>query len=183
MAETERSRLLPAAAVLALALGACGGDGVTPPTPPPQPPPTPCTRSTVFSNSGSIPARVIVFADIPVPDSGQLDMTLDWTFASSLMGLYLVPAGTCTVGEFNARTCTFLVRSEPPGPKPRTMSAPNIQAGNYRFLIANFSAEDESAALQILLSRGSCAPPAGAGPAISSGRLQPPLTVQRAARR
>jgi hypothetical protein len=75
-------------------------------------------------------------------ETGRLDMTLDWRLPASPMGLCLVPASTCSLAEFNARTCNFLVRSEPPGKKPRKASSTSLSAGNYRYMIANFGAID-----------------------------------------
>jgi hypothetical protein len=142
-----------------------------------------CTQSTVFTNSGPTPSHILIYNDFSVPDSGRLDMTLDWTNASSMMGLYLVPANTCTVDEFNKRTCNFLVRSEPPGAKPRKVSTANFQAGNYRFLIANFSDANESAALQVVLSKGGCAALTIAPPSATSRASDSALVVERAERR
>jgi hypothetical protein len=122
----------------------------------------PCTQSVVYNTSGSLDARTLYADDFSVADSGRLDMTLDWTNATSRMGLYLVAANTCSLEEFNARSCNFLVRSEPPGTKPRKVSAQNLAAGNYRWLIANFADVQESAALQVVLSKGTCSPLAGA---------------------
>ena len=78
---------------------------------------TPCTQSAVYNNSGAVPSLVLIFDDFPVTESGRLDLTLEWTNASSQMGLYLVPAGTCTLDQFNQRTCNFLVRSDPARPQ------------------------------------------------------------------
>lgn len=144
-----------------------------------------CTQSTVYTNSGAVPSRQVVLDQFSVPDGGRLDMTLDWTNASSSMGLYLVPANTCTtIEEFNARSCNFLVRSEPPGPKPRKVSTANFQAGNYRMLIANFSEADESAALQVVLSKGAnCAALTVAPPSALSHDRANPLTADRMAQR
>jgi hypothetical protein len=113
-------------------------------------------------------------------EAGRLDMTLDWTFPASPMGLYLVPASTCSLAEFNARTCNFLVRSEPPGAKPRKASSTNLSAGNYRYLVANFGTNQESAALQLVLSKGTCPAVSSARPSVSGredGEL--PLAVSR----
>ena len=98
-----------------------------------------CTTTNVLQESGEIPASTLVFADFSVPDTGRLDVTLDWTIPSSLVGFYIVPANTCTLAEFNARTCTFVVRSEPVTTKPRKISTPNFAAGNYRWLVANYA--------------------------------------------
>jgi hypothetical protein len=134
----------------------------------------------VYSNSGVVEAETLRHFDFSVPEAGRLDLTLDWTHASSLMGLYVVPANTCTGDEFNARSCNFLVRSEPPGPKPRRVSAP-IAAGNYRWLVGNYSDVQESAALQVMLSKGECPALAGAQPSISGSESVSPLTVTDAA--
>jgi hypothetical protein len=143
---------------------------------------TPCTQSAVYTSSGAVPSLVLIFDDFPVTESGRLDLTLEWTNASSLMGLYLVPAGTCTLDQFNQRTCNFLVRSDPPGPKPRKVSAANVAAGNYRFIVANFGNADESAALQVVLSKGTCPAVSNTPPsaAFASGDV---FTVDRAERR
>ena len=102
-----------------------------------------------------------------VPRGGRLDVTMDWTNAASAVGFYLVPVNTCTVDEFNARTCDFLIRSEPSNVKPRLISEPNFSAGNYRWIVGNFSDEQESVALEIVLSEGDCAALAGGRPSVS----------------
>lgn len=184
----------PIVAALLLVLGGCGSDsgtGVCPPgqvgTPPncatPTPTPPPCTQTAVRTDSGGIPSSTLLFNDFPLTESGRLDMTLDWTNASSLMGLYLVPAGTCALAEFNQRACNFLVRSEPSATKPRRVSAASLPAGNYRYLVANFSGADESAALQIVLSKGTCPAIANAPPAASARERASALTVERAGTR
>ena len=92
---------------------------------------------------------------------------MDWTFTTSPVGFYLVPVNTCTLEEFNARTCNFLMRSEPSSAKPRKVSQPNISAGNYRWIVGNFAEVQESAALLIVLAKGtSC--PALASPSVGA---------------
>ena len=138
---------------LTAGLPACGGGGsVTQPCPggttgtPPNcvATPPPCTQTTVDQDSGALGPRTIVYNDFSVPDSGRLDITLDWTFATSRFGFYLVPANTCTLQEFNARSCNFVVRSEASTVKPRKISQENFTAGNYRWMVANFAEVDES---------------------------------------
>jgi len=130
-----------------------------------------CTQTNVYQDSGAVPAESIAYDDFSVPDSGRLDVTLDWTNASSQIGFYLVPANTCTtIEEFNARSCNFLVRSEPSTTKPRKISTPNFSAGNYRWLIANYSDKDESVSFQVVLSKGTGCPAfTGGSPSASSG--------------
>jgi hypothetical protein len=142
---------------LVATLAACGGStGPNPPPTPPAPTPTPCTQAVVTQDAGALPPSSVAAKDFSVLDAGRLDVTLDWTLPASNVGFYLVPAGTCTtLAEFNNRSCNFLLRSEPPGPKPRKVSG-QITAGNYRWLVANFANAQESLSLQVVLSKGSC---------------------------
>jgi hypothetical protein len=138
---------------------------------------TDCTTTNVVQESGGIRARTVVYEDFSVPDSGRLDVTLDWTVPSSPIGFYLVPANTCnTVEEFNGGSCNFLIRSES-GAKPRKISTPNFAAGNYRWMIGNYSTEQESVSFQIVLQKGTgCAPLAGGAPAAAVREADlPPL--------
>jgi hypothetical protein len=180
MNAARRTLALAAGLAFALALGACGGSSGpncnTNPTgagcPPPPTTLPACTQSVVESGSGAVEASTFVFHDFSVPDSGRLDTTVDWTNASSNIGVFVVPASTCALDEFNARSCNFLVRSEPSSVKPRKISTPNFAAGNYRWLIANFS-DNESISFQFVLSKGSCAALTGGQPTAFSGGDQP----------
>ena len=114
----------------ALVFQACGGDsppegcppGTTGTAPSCVAIPPPCTQTTLYSEAEPMPPQTLVYFDFSVPDSGRLDITLDWTFAHSPVGFYLVPANTCNLEEFNARSCNFLIRSEPSAVKPRKLS-------------------------------------------------------------
>ena len=179
MNAVRRTLALAAGLAFALTLGACGGSSGSdcnknPTGPGCPPPPTTlpaCTQSVVSSGTGTLEARTLRFDQFSVPDTGRLDITVDWTFASSRIGVFLVPANTCnTVDEFNARSCNFLVRSEPSTVKPRKISTPNFAAGNYKWIFGNFSTSDESVSFQIVLSKGSCAALTGGEPtAFSAG--------------
>jgi hypothetical protein len=120
----------------------------------------PCTQTLLKQDSGSLPSKVLVNEAITAPSAGRLDLNVDWTFPSSPVGVYVVPGGTCSLDQFNARTCNFLVQSEPPGPKPRKLSV-SITAGSYTVIIANFATVQESLAFQAVLSSSNC-------PAVSS---------------
>jgi hypothetical protein len=168
MLDWKRCRSYLAAAAVAASLGACGGSG-GPTTPPPTTlPPTPCTQTVVVTDAGPANARTLYINDFSVPDSGRLDITMDWTNAASPVGFYLVPANTCTLDEFNARSCNFLVRSEPSSVKPRKISVANFNAGNYRWMLGTFGDTDESISFQIVLSKGPCAALSGAQPSLSA---------------
>jgi hypothetical protein len=172
-----------AGTALAASLAACGGgDGGGGPTTPatPVPTPTPCTQTTIVQDSGGIPGKTLVYDDFSVPDSGRLDVTMDWTFTDSLIGFYLVPANTCTIDEFNAKTCNFLIRSEVTT-KPRKISTSDFAAGNYRWMIGNYSDVQESVSLQIVLSKGNC-PTLGGGPSASQRTDESWPALERAQR-
>ncbi len=156
---SKRARVVAGvvACVLALSLAGCGGGGNDVTTPQVTvPTPVPCTQTTIEQDGDTITARTLLYFDFSVPDNGRLDITIDWTYASSMIGVYVVPVNTCTLAEFNARTCNFLIRSET-SVKPRKISTPNFTAGNYRWIIGNFSESLESVSIQILLSKGGCA--------------------------
>jgi len=108
-----------------------------------------------------------------------LDITVDWTFASSSIGVYVVAVNSCNLEQFNNRSCTFLVRSEPSTSKPRKISTPNFSAGNYELLLAVFEDTDETLSYQIVLSQGSCAPLSAGFHALEAGQ---PRTVKRVGR-
>lgn len=148
-----------AAFALLLALPACGGGGgVTQPSPTPVLTPVPCTQTIVSADQGGVSARTYVLLNFTTTAVGRLDVTADWTIASSPIGLFVVPANSCsTVEQLNARSCNFLLRSEPSTIKPRKVSVPNFAAGSYNLVIANFADVDESVAYQVVLSQGSCA--------------------------
>jgi hypothetical protein len=146
------------AAVVAIAFGGCGGSSVTSPPPPPPPTPVPCTQTVVSADQGGVSARTYAILSFATAAVGRLDITADWTIASSPIGIFVVPANTCsTVEQLNARSCNFLVRSEPSTVKPRKVSVPNFATGSYNLVIANFADVDESVAYQVVLSQGSCA--------------------------
>jgi hypothetical protein len=99
--------------------------------------------------------------------SGRLDVTVDWTFPSSQIGIYVVPANSCAPNQLDARACNFLIRSEPTTAKPRRVSATNVAPASYELLIANFTDRDESVAAQVVLSTGSCPPLATVGSGVA----------------
>lgn len=162
------------AAGLVVGLAACGGNGDPVVRSTPAPTPTPCTQTTLDQGPVPLNPRTLIYDDFSVPESGRLDITVDWTFAASPIGVYLVPVNTCTLAEFNSRTCNFLVRSEVTT-KPRKISTPNFAAGNYRWIIGNFADVQESASILIVLSKGECAALTGVPPAAEAAESLPRL--------
>jgi hypothetical protein len=117
----------------------------------------PCTQTVLFQGSGSVPPSFLDAEPFTVTTAGRLDVILDWTFASSPVGAYVVPAGQCNLTQFNNRSCTFILQSEPGG-KPKKVSVPSIAPGNYNLLIGNFASQDESVTTQVILSSTTCPP-------------------------
>lgn len=149
-------KLLAVSAVLALALmlPACGGSSSPVTTTPPTTTP-PCTQTTVAQDSGPVEALTLVGGTLTTATTGRLDVTVDWTFSSSDIGVYLTTRNSCSGDQFNAGTCTFIFQSEG-GAKPRKVSAANLAAGAYDLLIANFSEQDESVSVLVVLSSANC---------------------------
>lgn len=169
LARTTRWAAGPLLAVLALG---CGGRSNTAPSTLPTPTPPVCSQTLIGEGAGSIPALALGTAAFTTPSTGRLDVILDWTFADSLIGLYVV-RGSCTVDQFNARACDFVLRSEPSPAKPRRVSVSNLPAGAYSQLVANFSEKDESLSTQIFLRSEACPPLATNGEDVAAplGRL------------
>ncbi len=160
-----------ALALLCAPFWACSGGSSSPSSPTPvavAPPPQPCAQSVLFQGSGEMPAGTLMTMPQTVATSGRLDVTADWTFTSNSVGLY-VAQGACSLEQFNARSCTFIIRGEP-GAKPLKGSG-NVTAGVvYGVLLANFGTRDDSGALQIVLSTGSC-PAAAASSASDASQV------------
>lgn len=170
-----RSRTLATLALVAIAASpwGCGGSS-SPSTPTPVaavPTPTPCAQSVLFQGTGEMPAGTLLNFPVSTSVAARLDVNGDWTFTTNPVGLYIIQ-GACSLDQFNARSCTFLLRLEP-GAKPLKGSA-SVSAGSYTVLMANYGARSDSGALQIVQSIGSCAPAtaASSGSPATSGNLQ-----------
>jgi hypothetical protein len=150
---------LAAGLCLAVMIPACGGggggSGATPVTTTTT---VPCTQTILFQSNGPVPPRTLIPIPFAFNATARLDIVLDWTSPSSPIGVYVVSQGACDLDQFNARSCNFLIRSEPSTVKPRKVSVSNVAPGSYALYIANFSDLDESAAVQIISSSATCAP-------------------------
>ncbi len=132
---------------LIVGLDGCGSNSPTAPTPG-------CTQTVLFQGSGKVAANSLDSEAFSTSSTGRLDVFLDWTFATSQMAAYVVQ-GSCNLDQFNARSCTFLLKAEGQA-KPKRVSVSNVAPGSYSLLIANFSAVDESASASVTLSSASC---------------------------
>ncbi len=144
-----------ASVLIAVLLAACGSS--LPTVVIPTPTPTPCNQTNLAEGAGPVAAKTLAAHSFSTFAIGRVDVRVDWTFPASPIGVYLVQQGSCTIDQFNARTCSFLIQSEPPGPKPRILSAFDVPADHYQVLAANYAARDESVSLQVILSSSGCA--------------------------
>jgi hypothetical protein len=155
-----------ASVLIVFFLAACGSS--LPTVVIPTPTPTPCNQANLAEGAGPVAAKTLAAHSFSTFTIGRVDVTVNWTFPASPIGVYLVQQGSCTIDQFNARTCSFLIQSEPPGPKPRILSAFDVPAGNYQVLAANYAPRDESLSLQVILSSSGCA-------AVATSSLRKPV--------
>jgi hypothetical protein len=150
----KRSAGMALLASMAALLPACGGGGgASGPTAVPTP--TSCTQTVLFQGNADLDAGFAAGQEFTVTAATRLDVIVDWTFSQSPMGIYVFQ-GTCNLDQFTARTCNFVVASEPSLSKPRRASAPNVAPGSYTLLIANFGQLNESLAAQVIASSATC---------------------------
>jgi hypothetical protein len=158
------------ALAFAMMLGGCGDDDCTKNPNGPGCPvkttlatPPPVVRSVIQASAHSLPSSTLWVNEFTTPKNGTLDITVDWTFASSPIGVYVVREA-CTLDDFNARACKFVTTSETLQ-KPRKITLPGFTAGTYQILIGNFADVDESFSYEIGLTTGGTASSASAGQA------------------
>ena len=165
-----RFRIVSVAAAVSVLPG-CGSSTTPTPIPTPAPtPPPPIVETIVSSGSGTVPNRVLAFIPFTTSAAGRIDVTVDWTFATNDVHVYLV-RGDCTFEQFVARQCTIVTFSESTIAKPERLTAPGSSAGNYLLLIGNAGPADESVAFQVVLTTGG-ATSALSPSAVLSGRGQ-----------
>jgi hypothetical protein len=131
--------------------GCGGGNGpspVSPPSPTPAPPPA---RIVVLQGGIEIPVDYHYEWWFTTPRGGTLDITVDWTFADSVVWVYLAQ-GTCTEAQIQAGQCQYIIQSLVSAPKPRVLTLPNAAAGPYTLLIYNGSKRPESVAFTVGLT-------------------------------
>jgi len=145
--------------ILLVVLPGCGGGPTQPPTPAPTPTPAP-VRTVLGSGSTALALEEFVVVSFDTSAAGSLDATVDWTFASNLLLMYITQ-GACTVEQFAedvcpddpACGCRFAVRAENPSLKPRVLTHANAAAGPYTLIVWNLGPEDESISYQVGLTR------------------------------
>jgi hypothetical protein len=138
---------------LTLSLTGCGGKSPTTPSSPPATlAPAPVT-TVVAQGSSSLNAETVAPVVFTTSTTGTLDMTVDWTFPSNDVDIFLARGSTpCTLATFNDRTCGFIATEESTTMKPAKLRAASLAPGTYSLYVANFGDRDESVAWQFVLT-------------------------------
>ncbi len=161
MTKNRRSiQRVPAALACALVLGlalvlpSCGGGsgGSTSPTTPATPPPR--VRNVILQStfSGLEPfdtSEMVWFDPFTTTATGDVDITVDWTFASNDVDVFLARG---TVGQAQSPACQEdrpdcpleLVASTETLSKPETLTIFGLAAGSYLVVVVNFGTTVES---------------------------------------
>lgn len=141
--------------VLALAVSplvsGCGG-GTSPTSPDVQPPPTVASPRLLLQGSQRLPVMVAMGAYFQSDAGGTLDATVDYTFATSQILVWIV-RGQCTEAQFAANQCDVAASSFT-GPKPRKVSVTGAASGSYLLVVGNAGPQEEAVSFQIVLTPG-----------------------------
>jgi hypothetical protein len=108
----------------------------TAPTPTPTPVPSPVRGVIATFGFDQFTSGLYVAIPLPLSQGGVLDTTVDWTFPTSWIYVYIAQ-GTCTFEQLSTNTCPFLVRSESQLPKPRFVRTTNLAPGTYSLILYN----------------------------------------------
>jgi hypothetical protein len=153
-------RRLACALVLMVGLPACGGGGNSAPNPVPTATPTPAPTTTVLFDAPWPPLEQFgyAFGDFPIPNSGTVRATIDWTFPTNHVLFFIFSGGTCTDFDAFLTTgaapgCTLLGQHTARGVKPGVISFEITAPQNGRLLLWNLGPTNESGIVQITLTR------------------------------
>lgn len=136
---------------LTVLLSACGGDSPTSPSiqPTPTPPPRPVTSVVAQGAVGGLkPFFLFVVPPFTTTSSGTIDVTVDWTFSTDDVDIYLA-RGACSFDDFIGRRCSMVAFSESFTAKPEKLSVSGAAAGTYTLLIGNLGPNEESLSYQV----------------------------------
>ena len=143
-----RHRVRPAwfVAVLCVVVG-CSGTTTSTPTSLPAPVRRVVTAGTFVSLA--LLSRPIT---LTTTSSGQLDITVGWTFPSDTIWIDLAPS-TCTLALYTTNGCMLLISDHTTVVAPRkTHSVLALPAGSYVLWIDNLGPADESVSFEIDLT-------------------------------
>ena len=161
MSEDSRTALRPAAwaprllsaVLLAALLPGCDGGSGPDPVPSTAPPPPPAPVTTVLDEGGfsGVPPGNGIGGSFDTTRAGDLEVIVDWTFASNNMDLLLF-RGECSPEQFLAEECDVADVADSPTAKPERVGLANAAAGTYTLVVFNFGETEETFSYQVLLT-------------------------------
>jgi hypothetical protein len=137
------------ALALVMGLTACGG-GSTNPTPPPvnNNPPAP-VRSVIGNFTFSLgPIGLAQPVEVTVSGNGTMDATVQWTFASNDVDLFLTDRNCNATSYFNLGNCNIMARANSFTSKPEVIRQ-SLGSGVYRLWVYNDGPASESGTLVV----------------------------------
>ncbi len=139
------------ALALVVGLTACGGDSGGGPTPvnnnnPPAPVRTVIGNFTFSLNAIDMTQPVEV--TVSGTGTGTLDATVQWTFASNDVDLFLTDRNCGATSIFNLGNCNILARADSFTNKPETINT-RLAAGVYRLYVYNDGPAGEAGTLVV----------------------------------
>lgn len=176
-------------------LASCGGgdSGTTPATPVATPTPAP-VRSVVAQGNFSVSApddhsTYFVRRRLETTKAGTLEVTVDWTYASNTLWMYLAE-GECTSDQFASNdcpgpacACKFAVESEVESPKPRVLAVASAAAGVRTLVVWNLGPREDACSHQAVLTSAaagaSARPVIGEAGAVEGRKQRPRQTPSR----
>ena len=132
--------------------------------------------TTVISQgSSSLAASTVAPVTFTTTSAGTLDVTVDWTFASNDVDIFLARGSApCSLATFNDRSCGFIATEESKTMKPERLRSANLAPGAYSLYVANFGERDESVAWQFVLTTASGASVSSAATSLDRAGVKRP---------
>ena len=151
MTRQTRSRRIGAlAGALALVVGltGCGGGSTTPNPPPVSNPPAP-VRSVIGNFTFSLGSIALAQpVEVTVSGNGTMDATVQWSFASNDVDLYLTDRNCNATSIFNLGNCNVMARADSFTNKPEVIRQ-TLSTGVYRLWVYNDGPGSESGTLVV----------------------------------
>jgi hypothetical protein len=133
---------------LMMGLTACGGGSTSPSTPPATNPPAP-VRSVIGNFTYSLgPIGLAQPVEVTVSGTGTVDATVQWTFASNDVDLFLTDRNCNAASYLGLGSCNILARADSFTSKPEVIRQ-SLGSGVYRLWVYNDGPGSESGTLVV----------------------------------